>query len=752
MNNEALHSTGEGVLMLPEAPLREVLLAQAIEQVDRAQTLVSAPERAAALQAALAGAQARGVARPRLADVLLAHSAAVVQRAAGREGAIAALHAGDARGRWLMRALPLIALALGLAADRVANAHRVDLLSPPLLLVLGWNLLMYASLLGRALLRGRPGAGAAGALPQRWLHAALARLPGSGRGLAARIAADFHARWLAATPALQGVRLSRTLHLCAAAWGAGLALSLLLRGLVVRYQFGWESTFLDAAQVHAIARVLFAPLTVLGLEPFSLAEIAAAQDFAGTGTAGGRWVWMYVGLLALVVVLPRLALAGGARWREARLARQCRLDLDAAAFDGLRAALPTELVLGVVGAGERQGAALLAVLALHRDATGTALADTLRAVLPDDVEGRLLPVDAVLLPWATPAPGHWPLAWQKAPALALPWDEWGASWPLEPLLPERLIGVLPRHTAALQRLAAAWQEGNRLRLRQAAQLLARHLRACAAVPTEAMPTGAAQEVKAAGAGDGTAPAGPAEPAGPAQPQQSQEMQQLRQLQAELCVLHALHPDTALPAALPATLPAAPTAGAVAAGTPAPDASAAGASRSAGDPLRAVVGTSAGAAAGAAAGAKAGALLDLGLGGLTLGAGTALGALLGGAAAWTLQGRTRRPALPDAAAAAITTAAPGTDPASTADALRASVQAACLLYLLLTHQARLAPPALQALAARWPAALDAALDARWPALRAALHTPASEAEALPALLVQVLQEVLDKVLGQGVPPG
>ncbi len=519
IQNIANATPPDGALRLPEAQLRSVLLAQAIEDADSAQALVSAPERAAALQDAIAAARERGVARVQLADVLLARAQTVVQRAAGREPALAALQAGDTRWRWLGRALPLAALALGLAADRVANAHRVDLLSPPLLLVLAWNLAVYAALAVHALRPGRaPGAGGA---PRRWLRAALAALPGAGRGLAARIGADFHARWLAATPALQGARASRVLHLCAAAWGAGLALSLLLRGLVVRYQFGWESTFLDAAQVHAIARVLFWPLTTLaGLAPFSLAEIAAAQDFAGTGAAGGRWVWMYVGLLALVVVLPRTALAAAARWREARLARQCLLDTGTPAFDALRAALPAELVLGVVGAGAPEAAALAGVLGAHLDAAAST-GDRLRAALPGGA-GRDR-VDAVLLPWGPVPPAQWPPAWRDAPALALPWQEWGASWVAEPVLPERLAAVLPRHAAALQRLRQDWQQRNQQRFQQALQLLARHLRACAAAD------------------------GPAARA-----------QQLQQLQAGLGALHAAAQD-APPPPLPSNAPGRPAA-------------------------------------------------------------------------------------------------------------------------------------------------------------------------------------------------
>ncbi|AVO51065.1 hypothetical protein C6568_10085 [Melaminivora suipulveris] len=665
---------------LSEAQLRSVLLAQAIEGVDRGQVLVSAPEREAALHAAIAATQARGASRITLADVLLPRAGELAQRAAGREPAIAALHAGDTRWRWLARALPLVALALGLAADRVANAHRVDLLSPPLLLVPAWNLVVYASLAVQALRRGR--AWSTGTAP-RWLRAALARLPGRGRSLPARIAADFQTRWFAATPALQGARASRVLHLCAAAWGAGLALSLLLRGLVVRYQFGWESTFLDASQVHAIVRVLFAPLTALtGLAPFSLAEIAATQDFAGSGEAGGRWVWMYVGLLALVVVLPRVALAAVARWREARLARRCLLDLRAPEFDALRAALPAEVLVGVLGADAEQAAALAAVLALHQD-TATPLEDHLR-VVPADAPDT--PVDVVLLPWAQVPKGEWPAAWQSAPDLALPWQAWGASWVLEPALPDALAATLPRHAAALRRLRQAWQARNEQRFQQATQLLARQLRACVPLP-----------------------GAPDDPAARAR--------HLQQLHAELRALHAL-PQLAAPApAQPAArLPAAPAVPA-----PAPG-------RSAGEQLRTALGTSAGAAAGAAAGAKAGAMIDLGLGGLTLGAGTALGALLGGATAWTLQGLQKR--------------SPGPDASPSPEPLRETARAACLLYLALAHQARMTPEALQALAARWPEQLERAITPRWPALREALQVPEPPGP-LSALLEEVLREVLER---------
>lgn len=409
-----------------------VLLAQSIEQVDAGRTLVSQADWDEATRTAVAAARQRGAQRVGAGDVVLERADTVARRASGRDAVIAALHEPGAAGRWLARGLPLLALVMGLAIDRIANAHRVDLLSPPLLIVLAWNLCVYLLMGWRA---WRP---PATGLPLLQGLGQLTRRLGSGRGrgLAARIAADFHARWWAHTADLQVQRAARVLHLCAAAWGAGIALSLLLRGLVVRYQFGWESTFLDATQVHAIVSVLFWPLAVLfGTAPFTLQEIAATQNFAGEGAGGSRWVWMYVGLLALVVVLPRLALAAWARWREARW--QARIDPGDAAFDALRAALPGDLLIGLHGP----------------------LAEVLQTAAVQTPQGDRLqfgdarqPVDAVLA-WTTDAP---PPAWQGAPLLAMRWEAFGASWVLEPALFDRLAAALPAQQHALGRLRAAW--------------------------------------------------------------------------------------------------------------------------------------------------------------------------------------------------------------------------------------------------------------------------------------------------------
>ncbi|MFT4242025.1 MAG: DUF2868 domain-containing protein [Acidovorax sp.] len=625
-------------MRLTAPQLRTVLLAQAVEHADAGRTLVSQAERDDATRHAVAAARGRGVRHLGAGDVVLDRAQAIAQHASDRDSAVAALRQPAARWRWLERGLPVAALLLGLAIDRIANAHRVDLLSPPLLAVLAWNLAVYALIAWQAWHPPQPPA---------WLPGLLRRasLPGGGkRGLAARIAADFCTRWFAHASGLLQQRAARVLHLCAAAWGAGIALSLLLRGLVVRYQFGWESTFLDAGQVHAIVSALFWPLTTLfGLAPFTLQEIAATQNFAGQGAAGDRWVWMYVGLLLLAVVLPRLALAAWARWREARW--QGRIDLQDAAFDTLRASLPGDLVIGLHGP-----------QAHVFEGVQTVQGDRLRFASLHE------PVDAVLA-WVNDPP---PPAWASAPLIALRWQDFGASWVLEPALFDRLDATLPQHRPALARLRAAWVERNEQRFAQSLQALAQHLRACAALP----------------------------------PGADRAARYAQQVQALDDTLRALHGTVAAPPVASSPLLPAPRT----------------------DETALAVGASVGALAGAGAGAKVGALIDIGTGGMTLGAGTALGALLGGTTAWVVRSFQKK------------------DEAG--DALRHMAEAACTHYLAIAHQARVPSQDAASLATRWRAEVTGTVAAHGAEMASAI-SPALPETALPALLRAMLLGILQR---------
>ena len=155
-------------MTLDETQARKILLAQALEtsgllsdaEVDRvddeASVLASAPPQAAkGMASVLAGR----------ADILITK---VQQR---HPALVASLETPLlSRGIYLV---PLLALVLGFGADRVANPHRVDLLSAPILVLLVWNLVVYAVLLASLF---RSSAVPAGGLLLTWRQ----RLPSWG--------------------------------------------------------------------------------------------------------------------------------------------------------------------------------------------------------------------------------------------------------------------------------------------------------------------------------------------------------------------------------------------------------------------------------------------------------------------------------------------------------------------------------------------------------------------------------------------
>ena len=231
-------------------------------------------------------------------------------------------------GFWF--ALPFLALVSGAVLDRIADPHRVDLLSAPFLLIIGWNLVVYLGMLVWALMPGKRHGGAGSNLLRR-LSVGKAAVP---RKLPAPLAAGitaFMAEWAALSAPLTRARLSRTIHLSAACFALGAIASLYARGLLTQYVVGWESTFLDGHQVHTLLSWLFLPaLNVFpNLQGFSLAEIELLK-FGRTVSAasGARWVHLYGATLLLLVVLPRLVFAGFAAWRARRLASHFPLDLE----------------------------------------------------------------------------------------------------------------------------------------------------------------------------------------------------------------------------------------------------------------------------------------------------------------------------------------------------------------------------------------------------------------------------------------
>jgi hypothetical protein len=143
----------------------------------------------------------------------------------------------------------------------------------------------------------------------------------------------FRHDWLAASRPLIAARVAAVLHAAAAALAVGIIIGLYVRGLVQDYAAGWESTFLDADTMHAIASVLLAPAAWLsGLPLPDAADVAALRVLPGEhghgGGAAATIIHLHAWTLLAAVVLPRALFAGLAAWRAQRLSADFPLPED----------------------------------------------------------------------------------------------------------------------------------------------------------------------------------------------------------------------------------------------------------------------------------------------------------------------------------------------------------------------------------------------------------------------------------------
>ncbi len=234
----------------------------------------------------------------------------------------------------------LVVMALGFAAgllfDRIGSAQRINLLAPPVWALIAWNLAVYGWL-GVQALFAPASAGrlrqAVVARLQRWRARGL-----EGEGGSTAVWKAFAADWALHGLPLNTARVALALHLGAAALALGVLAGMYLRGLVLDYRVGWESTFLDAATVRSLLSTLLAPASAAsGLTVPDVAGVQALRVPAGAAptASAAPWIHLYAWQLVLLVVLPRIALACWAAWRAHRLQRRWPLSLQEPYFQRL---------------------------------------------------------------------------------------------------------------------------------------------------------------------------------------------------------------------------------------------------------------------------------------------------------------------------------------------------------------------------------------------------------------------------------
>ena len=191
------------------------------------------------------------------------------------------------------------AFLLGIGTDAVGSAsHTVNILAPPLLLLMLWNVAVYAFIAMNALSKSR--------------HFKLPKL--------------------APTEDIALARGTAVMHWAAAALALGAMLAMYWRGLVFDYQAQWQSTFLSAAFVHQLVSFVLTPAAWLGgfLQMAPLPNLAHFEQLRATvgGVAGGEnaawWLHWYGITVFLVVLLPRCLLALWSHRQAQSLAQQLK--------------------------------------------------------------------------------------------------------------------------------------------------------------------------------------------------------------------------------------------------------------------------------------------------------------------------------------------------------------------------------------------------------------------------------------------
>ncbi|MGI8894623.1 MAG: DUF2868 domain-containing protein [Casimicrobiaceae bacterium] len=318
-----------------EAAAGEVVLIRAVETTDAARAIWTDADRAWGGRAA---AEVVGATAP--ADVFLARRAALaVERLGARHPSFPRVLRTFAWRPGVGVALVLVAFTIGVVSDQIGAAGRINILAPPLLALIAWNLGAYVLLFWQMMARS-VGGQRVGSGPLRkvvaWLGRAVPRgtahaMQGEPAAVASATAvasSSFSAEWALAAAPLLRARISRVLHVAAAALALGALAGLYVRGLVFEYRAGWESTFLDADTVARALSFALAPGAWLtGFAIPGAEHLEAIRAPVGEGENAAPWIHLYAATVALVVFLPRLLLSALAWVAERRAAQHFPLPL-----------------------------------------------------------------------------------------------------------------------------------------------------------------------------------------------------------------------------------------------------------------------------------------------------------------------------------------------------------------------------------------------------------------------------------------
>jgi len=307
--------------------LRTILLVKAVEEQDRDGSLLTVAERDQATREAVRRwpltEKATGTRLDRERHtwrVLGARAEELYARLAQRHPVVVHTVKLERSARRAVLSLLVVAFVAGFLLSLFDSRVRIEIVAFPLLGLILWNLVVYATLVVAAVRRARAGsaptAGTSLATwPARWAWrragAVVRQSAFYHRPLAAALRVFADEWWPLAQPLLwrHGKRL---FHAGAAAIAVGLIAGYYVRGIGLEYRAGWESTFLHASQVGTLLHVLYGPAAALTgiVLPADTAAVEALRwrEGAGGGPAA-TWIHLMAATALLYIIVPRTLLA-----------------------------------------------------------------------------------------------------------------------------------------------------------------------------------------------------------------------------------------------------------------------------------------------------------------------------------------------------------------------------------------------------------------------------------------------------------
>ena len=318
-----------------ERALRTVLLIRSIDEGDKAGEVLSLSERQEATQAAahqVGGVQKglTGSELPASAERLLVRRAELLLgKLETRAPVVNQVLALEGGASWLGAVVLALAFGFGVVMSALDGTHRIDILAFPLLSLIAWNFVVYLALVV-ARLRPRSKRPASPSILSssyaRWIRGradALLRRSSHFNAPLAEVLQRFAQEWSSIARPLLLLRAQRLFHFGAALLAAGLIAGLYVRGLVLRYEAGWDSTFLDADAVRALLGLVYGPASALSGIVLPTAEELPALRWgaAASGAPAGPYIHLIALTATLYIIVPRLLLvvfASAALWNRRR--------------------------------------------------------------------------------------------------------------------------------------------------------------------------------------------------------------------------------------------------------------------------------------------------------------------------------------------------------------------------------------------------------------------------------------------------